>query len=240
MPDHLTLRTVDGKLALCPIDVQIKRGQGRAWLFRFVDEARVHDSLLTLLSDDERARTMAFRVSTARNQYVQTRAVLRLLLGRVLNLPPEVLRFQYGSHGKPALRDEADWYFNVAHSGDYALLAVSSGVHVGVDIERQRVTDDLDALAHMVLSPDEAHEWTGLPHGARVPTFFSVWTAKEAVVKAMGCGLGLGLTTLDLGALGRVPEGSRCVVVGDFGACKLMALSAPAGYSAALALHEVR
>lgn len=240
MPDHLTLSSVKGKLALCPVDVQIQNGQGRAWLFRFIDDARMHDGLFTLLSDDERARAMAFRVATARNQYVQTRAVLRLLLGGVLNLPAKALGFEYGTHGKPTLRNEARWHFNVAHSGDYALLAVARGIHIGVDIERQRVTDDLDGLARMVLSPTEAHQWARLPHTDRVAAFFSLWTAKEAVVKALGCGLGLGLTTLDLGEVGPVPEGGRCVVAGEAVTCKLMPISAPAGYSAALAMHALR
>src|SRR5690606_5183103 len=121
-------------------------------------------SLLPCLSDDELARARAFILPSARNQYIQTRAILRMLLGGLLQEPPESLSFDYGRYGKPSLRSAAGCCFNVAHSGDYALLAVSWGVQVGVDIERQRETDDLNSLARMVLSPGEAAAWAALPN----------------------------------------------------------------------------
>src|SRR5690606_29009892 len=130
-------------------------GCSRAWLHRFVDDAEIQEALLTLLSEDELARARAFIAPMARRHYIQSRAVLRMLLGAVLETCPKGLVFDYGPYGKPSLRDAASCCFNIAHSGDYALLAVSQGVPVGVDIELQRETADLDALARMVL-PREA------------------------------------------------------------------------------------
>src|SRR3546814_9486921 len=59
-------------------------------------------------------------------------------------------------------------------------------MQVGVDIECQRDSADLDSLARMVLAPSEALAWALLSEEDRVAAFFSVWTAKEAVVKAIG------------------------------------------------------
>ena len=77
------------------------------------------------------------------------------------------LRFALGPHGKPALAhdgaDEGDLRFNLSHSGDLALVAVTAGREVGVDIERarQRYTAE----------------------------FLHDWVAREAVVKCRGLGL---------------------------------------------------
>ncbi|MGB6102923.1 MAG: 4'-phosphopantetheinyl transferase superfamily protein [Pusillimonas sp.] len=237
-PDRLNLRIANGKPALSPTDIRIARGGGRAWLFGFVDDARLQEGLLALLADDEQARASAFVVSSARNHYVQTRAVLRLLLGYRLGVPAETLVFEYGPYGKPSLRDGGGCGFNVAHSGGYALLAMAEdGLQVGVDIEQQRETSDLRALARMVLSASEARAWAALPDAERAPAFFSAWTAKEAIVKAVGRGLGLGLPSLDLGSQA-APEGGHRVDAGEFGSCRLTPLTVPAGYAAALALHD--
>src|SRR5690606_13662999 len=135
-PDCLNLKIVNGMPTLSPADLSVPRGSVRAWLFRFVDDESLQARLLPLLSGDEHVRPQAFVVSSARNQYVQTRAVLRMLLGLVLDRPPGSLVLDYGPYGKPSLRDHNDCCFNVAHSGDYALLALSDGRQLGVDIER--------------------------------------------------------------------------------------------------------
>lgn len=238
-PDCLNLHIENGMPALYPVDMTMQPGHSRAWLFRFFEDAQRQEGLLPCLSDEELARARAFVLPAARNQYIQTRAVLRMLLGGLLKRPAESLSFDYGPYGKPFLPSAAGCCFNVAHSGDYALLAVSWGVQVGVDIERQRETDDLNSLARMVLSPDEAGAWTALPMVERVPAFFTIWTAKEALVKATGRGLGLGLSSLDVGGLpAAVPQAGHRVKVGESGWCRLTQLDVPSGYAAALAVHE--
>lgn len=238
-PDCLNLKIVNGMPTLSPADLSVPRGSVRAWLFRFVDDESLQAGLMPFLTDDEHVRAQAFVLPAARNQYVQTRAVLRMLLGSLLGRPPGSLVLDYGPYGKPSLRDHHDCCFNVAHSGDYALLALSDGLQLGVDIERQRATSDLDALARMVFSPSEMQAWVALPDAERVPKFFSIWAAKEALVKAIGRGLGLGITALDVGGLPAcAPQEGHLLSVGEFGACRLMPLSAPPGYAAALALHE--
>ncbi|HWK61746.1 MAG TPA: 4'-phosphopantetheinyl transferase superfamily protein [Eoetvoesiella sp.] len=210
----------------------------RVWLLPLVADDKVSDAVLPLLADDERTKANAYRVPFARHRFVQTRGALRLLLGRCLHVPAASLRFDYGEFGKPVLAQGEAWHFNVAHSGDYALLAIADGREVGVDIERHRSLPDLAALAGTVFSLDEAAAWHSLPEAERVPGFFAAWSAKEAVAKATGRGLGLGLEKLEVG----VPASGesfapRSVRVGASAACRLFTLPAPAGYAAALALR---
>src|SRR3546814_19268746 len=115
----------------------------------------MQEGLAALLARDEHERARAFVVPSARNRYVQTRAVLRLLLGHRLGQAPEALSFEYGPYGKPALRNGGQWRFKVSQSGDYALLALSHGMQGGVDIWCQRVHADMESLARLELAPRE-------------------------------------------------------------------------------------
>lgn len=218
---------------------QVPVGGWRAWLLPLGVDDTVLAALWQLLAEDERRRADTFRVSWARCQFVHVRGVLRLLLGECRGGSPADISFDYGEFGKPMLAQDNGWQFNVAHSGDYALLVVANGPAVGVDIERLRALDDLASLAPRVLSPGETVLWQSLSASHRQRAFFAAWTGKEAVVKAMGRGLQMKFSELDIGwqCLGR-DAGAREVVAGCFGRCRLVSLPVPCGYVAALAVRE--
>ena len=83
------------------------------------------------LSADERTRADEFRIEDARTRFVVTRGTLRILLGRYLNLPPNEVAFEFESYMKPRLARlkaaAVDLRFNVSHSGELALVAVTTG-----------------------------------------------------------------------------------------------------------------
>jgi 4'-phosphopantetheinyl transferase len=124
---------------------------------------------LLCAQEHERARQMLSE--RKRQLWIGSRAVLRALLGRYLDRDPRELRFTLGPHGKPALHQEAaegadppDLRFNLSHSGDLVLVAVTAGREVGVDIEHAR------------------ERYTA--------SFLRAWVAREAAVKCHGTGLG--------------------------------------------------
>jgi 4'-phosphopantetheinyl transferase len=96
---------------------------------------RLDHGAIELLSADERARAGQFMFDRDRRRYIAARARLRIILARYVGQAPAALQFHYGPHGKPALDGIS---FNLSHSADLALLAVSRGTVVGVDIERVR------------------------------------------------------------------------------------------------------
>ncbi|NJN62368.1 MAG: hypothetical protein HC795_13305 [Coleofasciculaceae cyanobacterium RL_1_1] len=102
------------------------------------------------LSDDERDRADRYRQPRDRQQFVITRGLLRQRLGDYLECPPELLRFYYGSHGKPeldpAFQPDRSLWFNTSHSGGVALLAFSWDGAIGVDLEAPRSMSDSHAL----------------------------------------------------------------------------------------------
>lgn len=92
-------------------------------------------------------------------------------------------RLAYGRYGKPYLRGGP--YFNLSHSGHYAVLVVST-VPVGVDVEQRRDDDDCAALAAAAFHPSEREHYARHPS---VRTFFDIWTLKESYLKLRGTGL---------------------------------------------------
>ncbi|NYT82346.1 4'-phosphopantetheinyl transferase superfamily protein [Alcaligenaceae bacterium] len=237
IPDLLTLRRLDGRLSLAEGTTVPGKGQARAWTLAFADDARIEQACFELLSTDERERAGRFAAANAYRHFVQARAALRLLLGQCLDRAPEALAFDYGAYGKPVLKEGGRLHFNIAHSGGYALLALADGVDVGADIEQCRLTSDMDALAAMVFSACEHEAWLSLAPQARMRAFFESWTAKEAVVKAVGRGLGLGLPEVELGApMEGAPDDEFRMKAAGLGECRVFRVQAPEGYAAALAL----
>lgn len=145
--------------------------------------------LTALLDADEQARMMRFRFPADRSKFAIAHGALREVLATYTNGDPRGLRFRAGLHGKPAL-DPPVVHFNLSHSGQLALVAVASDREVGVDVECLR--DDLEVLeiARRFFAPDEAARIESLSGSERTLLFFTMWTRKEAVVKAQGLDLG--------------------------------------------------
>lgn len=158
-------------------------------------------ALVDLLSDDERQRAERLIVPEARRRYVVARAMLRRLLAGWLEMPPQLLRFGYGAHGKPVLEHPAgsDLRFNLSHSANLALFAIARGREVGVDLERVRELPNAEALAARYFAPEEQAVWKALPAAERLSGFFAIWTRKEALLKAQGSGIAGGLGRFAVG-----------------------------------------
>ena len=166
-----------------------------------VDVWRVHLSSTTpnetTLSEDERQRSSRFHFDKDRNRFIIAHASLRDILSRYLHGEPQQISFSTNEFGKPFLPDH-EIEFNLSHSGDYALIAVTRGRSVGVDIEQIRMDVEIENLASRYFSTGEVSELMGLPPHGRVVGFFNCWTRKEAYVKARGLGLSLPLDGFDV------------------------------------------
>ncbi len=163
-------------------------GNCQLWL-AWLDEEDP-DSFRGFLSEDEHLRAGRLRSPRSADRFIVARGILRALLGRILAHRPERLVFSYGPHGKPELAGglQEQLSFNVSHSGGLAVFAVANGFEVGVDIEEVHPLSDLEATASIFLSPDELAEFEAMPSDRKLERFFTLWTCKEAVLKALGSG----------------------------------------------------
>jgi len=145
-----------------------------------------------------------------------------------------------GEHGKPHFEPPHDTLgFNWSHSGDVALLAVGrgpAGFEVGVDVETVRPRARALELSQRFFAPDETACLRALCESARLQGFLTLWTAKEAVLKAHGGGLSYGLhrvsfTLKDEGAAPATFDGD----VGQAGEWQVHRLSLNEGLVSAVA-----
>jgi 4'-phosphopantetheinyl transferase len=153
------------------------------------------------LSPEERRRAGRFHSESDRVRFVVGRGSLRTILGRYLGREPVAVAFDYGAQGKPMLagpRDDLPLQFNLSHSQGLAVLAVTLGRQVGVDVEQIRPVADAEQIVARFFSARERDEFSRLPDGRRLDAFFRGWTRKEAYLKATGAGLSLPLDQFDV------------------------------------------
>jgi 4'-phosphopantetheinyl transferase len=149
-----------------------------------------------VLSREELLRAGRFALVRDRERFIAAHGALRMVLGLYLSADPESLEFRTGPMGKPSLvQTFTDLRFNLSHSGDLALIAVTRGREVGVDIERVQREIEIDPIVEHYFEPAEVWDLRIAPPHERVEKFFDLWTRKEACVKAEGCGLGTNTRT---------------------------------------------
>jgi 4'-phosphopantetheinyl transferase len=197
------------------------------WLARTNVPAAALARMSDVLDDDERSRAARFRFDDDRARSIVARAALRHILGEALGRDPRALRFVAGEHGKPALAG-GEIEFNVSHSGERVAIAVADETTaVGIDIERERAMRDVLAVAGRFFSPNEAAAVERDPS-----LFFSIWTAKEAVIKAIGGGLTINLASFE--AFAATAQFTPVTNLGDY---SVIALPVDGGYRCALSIR---
>ena len=146
--------------------------------------------------------TTVFRLENDANRFIVCRAILRLLLSSYAQTPARKLFFAHNAYGKPQLRstsnDENEIHFNVSHAGNYSVFAFANSLN-GIDIEYSMSTIDINEIAAICLTPSELENWRALPESQQRRHFFEIWTAKEAYLKRLGCGLSTPMNELHLG-----------------------------------------
>lgn len=154
----------------------------------------------SFLSEDERQRAARFRRPLDRDRFIVARGTLRYCLGQYLDLSPDLLQFDSIAAGKPILASDhhcPPLQFNLSHSGNWLLLAVTLQTPVGIDLEELRPVAELEPLTRRFFSAREHQSIQRLPEAEQLSAFFQHWTAREACLKATGEGL-TKLQTLEL------------------------------------------
>jgi 4'-phosphopantetheinyl transferase len=197
-------------------------------------------ALPDVLDEDERRRASRFMFDRDRRRFVAAHAATRAILGRYLNADPLSLRYEVGERGKPRLVDPpVDVRFNLSHAGERALLAVTVGREIGVDIEQLRVVSNLMQLARSVFSAGEQERLRAASSSELHAVFFRMWTRKESFIKARGDGLHFPLKGFDVSD---VPEAPQLLLSceaepSDVDRWTMVALPCEPGYIAALTVE---
>jgi 4'-phosphopantetheinyl transferase len=181
-----------GQLLAQRQSLELRAGMVDLWAFELEGAPELVDECRQFLSPEERQRADRFVFARDRVHFTIAHGVLRSILGRYCEQAPETLRFEVTAAGKPSLPTPGP-HFNLSHSEDRALLAVSGGFEVGVDLERVRPNIDAPAISQHYFFGAERAAIDAAATALRDEMFFQFWTAKEAVLKAQGIGLGFPL-----------------------------------------------
>lgn len=219
-------------ISLFPDEVQV-------WLETLEHGATHAEQFFRTLSADEQDRALRFHFEKDRVRFVTARGILRQLLGTLLRIDPDRVCFQFSEYGKPFLADQfssSGLKFNVSHSGDKMLIAISARREIGIDVEKIRPDFSTEEIAERYFSAFEVARFRSLPDEVRSEAFFSCWTRKEAYIKAIGNGLSCPLDEFDVTFAPGEPAGLLAVRGHAFpaSAWAMHDLDVGPGYKAAL------
>jgi len=203
------------------------------WQASLSADAKSRNTMMQCLNPLEIDKAASFKLPLMRDRYILVRALSREILARYLQKTASELQFIYGEYGKPALADQ-QMHFNLSHTGDQLLMAVANFPHIGVDIEQVRPRTNLQGMAKRCFSSQEYQAWEVLPAAKQSDVFYTLWTKKEAYVKAIGRGIAMGLERCEVdwntnGQLLHIPTEQ-----GDARNWKVTELPVVAGHCAAL------
>lgn len=222
--------------------------QVRVWLADLARPPLPAERLTAHLAEEERRRADRFRFEVHRRRFAIGRGLLREMLGRILEVEPAALSFDYGAKGKPSLSlalgsDSAPagaLRFSLSHSRNAVLLAATWNRELGVDVEALRELANAAGLVERFFAPREREVFDSLAASLRTVGFFTGWTRKEAYVKARGDGLSLPTTAFEVdlvpGSAGRLVDFPR--EPDEIGRWTLIGLEPAAGFLGALAVER--
>jgi 4'-phosphopantetheinyl transferase len=157
----------------------------------YIFQAKVTDQLSTDCCE-ELLSQLPKAMSEQNKRYQQWEDRRRHLLGKLLLLKgfhlfgltrEDLRKIKYTKYGRPYLSPDID--FNIAHSGQYVLCAISLGARLGIDIEQIKTIEFGDFQDTI-----NANEWASIYSAPNVlKRFYDIWAMKESVVKADGRGL---------------------------------------------------
>ena len=141
------------------------------------------------LTEDEKSRAARFHFPKDAVHWSACRAALRQILAREIARPPREVPLIFSEFGKPALAPPFDsLHFNLSHCPDLAIVALCLDGQVGIDLEAISRAPELLECEKTFCHPEEIRVLS-VDETSRALQLLQIWTAKEAVLKALGTGL---------------------------------------------------
>lgn len=142
----------------------------------------------TILDKEELKRAKNYIYQKDRTRFIQDRRNLKKILSQYIDCNPSDVKISYQKKGKPHITDKKI-EFNVSHSGDLSVYAVSTARKIGIDIEEIREIANIDTIMKYFYTKKESDQINRKKGLQRMKEFFKIWTQKEAIVKMFGMGI---------------------------------------------------
>ena len=234
--ERLDIPEIDAEWSPAPDGLDLPVGEIHAWITRLDDDDEgLDDKAAFDLSKGETARAARFKFDRDRSCYIRTHSALRRLLGRYLGLVPSGVRIAQSSTGKPALAGDSELFFNMSHTRTFALFGFSRQGVIGVDVEHVRSSVDVFSLGQRFFTTSESDLIANAGTEDQLRYFFTAWVRKEAVVKAVGRGLAIPLSAVDVAPGDPAPHRTARLEEDPPSDWQIIDLPEPHGHLAALA-----
>lgn len=149
------------------------------------------------LSKQDQQRVERYQFLEHKKQLLMGRFLLRTVLSRYAQVAAGEWRFETNKFGKPFIASALletmaePLYFNLSHSQNKLVLAISRHQLLGVDIEYGLKQRRVEKIANRYFSSAEVKGFEVLEAEQIQTRFYDLWSLKEAYIKA--CGLGLAI-----------------------------------------------
>ncbi len=176
---------------------KLKKNEIDLWLISTNDYLDNLDNFFIILSEDEKLRANRFYFEKDKNNFIITRGILRILLGKYIVQDSNKVVFKYNDYGKPIILNN-NIQFNLSHSKNLVLYGFSKNLKLGVDIEFMREKVSYNNIAERFFSDYERQSLNSIPEPLQKEAFFNGWTRKEAYIKLKEKGLSIPLDSFDV------------------------------------------
>ena len=190
------------------IQMRIEKSEIHLWQLEQADFelSSLQSECLAWLTETELKRFQRYQFDRHRKQLLLGRVLMRTALSSYdTTISPAAWNFTPNQYGKPAISEEqnlASLYFNLSHSAEKVVLAVSRFKDIGIDVECARKPRRIAAIAQRYFSDREVAQLLVLPQDQQQSRFYDLWTLKEAYIKACGMGLAIPLQHFSYGFAG--------------------------------------
>jgi len=174
----------------------LPEGEVHIWTTRFKDQQE-EKALHRCLNREEVARKHSFATAELGKRYMVAHGFLRSTLADYLSCRPKEVQIVTLPWGKPCLLKER-LFFNMSHTDKRVVIAVSKDGPVGIDAEEIRLVPEASDIAWRWFSKQEIH-WIESQNNRHL-AFLHCWVRREALLKAVGLGLGGGMAAFEFTA----------------------------------------
>ncbi|MBJ9937615.1 4'-phosphopantetheinyl transferase family protein [Acinetobacter pittii] len=157
---------------------------------------------LGFLSSAEKLRYDQYHPKAAR-LFLISRVLVKTVLADKLGISPHQVNIQLHPNGKPFVEGSKAVYFNLSHSANVIVLAVTEAGEIGIDVERLDREFEWRRVDSVLASSEI--EWIKqnelIDPSSVYQRFFQIWTLKEAYIKCTGEGMSRHLKKLNFHVL---------------------------------------
>jgi 4'-phosphopantetheinyl transferase len=144
------------------------------------------NKLITLVSEEKKKRIDSIHFVEDKKRLVYGDVLIKYLLIKRVGLHGNGISYKYNEYGKPFLEYGQSFNFNISHSGNWIVSALSLN-EVGIDIEQIKIVDF--RIAKRFFSKLEYMDLNNKSENNKLDYFYDLWTLKESYIKYLGKGL---------------------------------------------------